>query len=587
MIKVNDAILNGNAVKRVFPGSTASQLNHYVHASLEDDKSNTVIICAGSNNFTKKKQNAEDITKEIISIVETCCSGGVKTIFISSLTCRPSYQREINKLLMYYAGIYNYTNIDNSCIRNEHLWKDGLHLNKEGISILAENYITHLDKPFLLPYVKIWDWPNMRDSSTHPYARTDYQGDDYLQINVSYFSFSLFCMIISICTSLIIIATNIEKPTHKNEDEYEGCELDQLRHLRINNPKKVTMGHLNINSLPNKLGIMDMVANDLDIFLISETRIDSSFHDAQFLYKGFSRPYRKDRTLGGGGGGGLLMYVNEIIPSRALHEHSIPDHIEILCVEINLRKQKWVLLGIIFFFDHLSRVVDFYSTTFDRVVISGDFNSEPADEHVGSLFASYDLHDLVKAKTCFKGPPKYYDIILTNRKHTFQNTLALISGFSDFHKMTVTVLKTEFVKADPIQINYRDYNKFNPFIFKKDLKTRLNIDGSSNGNYSRFQNILREVLDYHAPIKKKYNRANNSSFMTKNLRKMIMNRFRCKNTYFKNKTVENWEKYRKLRNDCFKLTKKVKREYFQNLNIKSINDNKTFWKTVRTKERLF
>ena len=76
--------------------------------------------------------------------------------------------------------------------------------------------------------------------------------------------------------------------------------------------------------------------------------------------------------------------------------------------------------------------------------------------------------------------------------------------------MTVTVLKTEFVKADPIQINYRDYKKFNPFIFNEDLKTRLNIDGSSNSNYSRFQNILREVLDYHAPIKKKYNRANNS-----------------------------------------------------------------------------
>ena len=182
----------------------------------------------------------------------------------------------------------------------------------------------------------------MSDSSTHPYARTDYQGDDYLQINVSYFSFSLFCIIISICISLSIIATNIEKPAHKNEDEYEGCELDQLRHLRINNPKKVTMGHLNINSLPNKLGIMDMVANDLGIFLISKTKIDCSFPDAQFLYKGFSNPYRKDRTLGERG---LLMYVNENILSRTLHEHSMPDDIEILCVEIILRKQKWVLLG--------------------------------------------------------------------------------------------------------------------------------------------------------------------------------------------------------------------------------------------------
>ena len=59
-----------------------------------------------------------------------------------------------------------------------------------------------------------------------------------------------------------------------------------------------------------------------------------------------------------------------------------------------------------------------------------------------------------------------------------------------------------------------------------------------------------------------------------------MNRSRFKNSYFKNKTVENWEKYRKLRNEVVKLTKKVKKEYLENLNLKFVNDNKTFWKTV-------
>ena len=62
---------------------------------------------------------------------------------------------------------------------------------------------------------------------------------------------------------------------------------------------------------------------------------------------------------------------------------------------------------------------------------------------------------------------------------------------------------------------------------------------------------------------------------------MIMSRSRHKNAYFKNKTVENWEKYRKLRNDCVKLTNKAKKDYFGNLNINSVNDNKTFWKTVK------
>ena len=364
--------------------------------------------------------------------------------------------------------------------------------------------------------------------------------------------------------------------------------LDQLTELRISNPKKVTLGHLNINSIPKKFdGIMDIVGKKLDIFLISETKIDPSFPDAQFFYDGYSIPYRKDRSLGGGGG--LLMYVNENIPSRKLNEHILPIDIEIMCVEVNLRKQKWILVGIYrppnmnesYFLGHLSRVIDLYSKTYDRILIMGDFNSEPCDEPIETFCDGYNLYNLVKEKTCFKGVPKCYDLILTNCKHNFQNTSAVTTGFSDFHKMTITVLKTEFVKADPITINYRNYQNYNSSEFNKDLRYELNSNPCSNENYNNFQNILSEVLDRHAPIKKKYLRANNSPFMTKQLRKMIMSRSRCKNRYFRNKTIENWERYRKLRNDCVKLTKKVKREYFENLDINSVKDNKTFWKTVK------
>ena len=146
--------------------------------------------------------------------------------------------------------------------------------------------------------------------------------------------------------------------------------------------------------------------------------------------------------------------------------------------------------------------------------------------------------------------------------------------------MTLTVLKTEFLKADPIQINYRNYKNYSHLEFSNELRSKLNNDVTSNSNYNNFQSILCQVLEKYAPVKKKYLRANNSPFMTKQLRKMIMNRSRCKNAYFKNKTLENWEKYRKLRNECVKLTRKVKREYFENININSVNDNKTFWKTV-------
>ena len=94
--------------------------------------------------------------------------------------------------------------------------------------------------------------------------------------------------------------------------------------------------------------------------------------------------------------------------------------------------------------------------------------------------------------------------MLTNYKQNFQNILVVTTGFLDFHKMTVIVLNTEFVKSDPIQINYRDYNNYNSVNFNEDLWNSLNSDISFSKDYSKFQNVLCEVLN-------KYLRANNSS----------------------------------------------------------------------------
>ena len=125
---------------------------------------------------------------------------------------------------------------------------------------------------------------------------------------------------------------------HNTDIDGERCASDIMREIRRSNPRKITVGHLNINSIPNKFdGIMIMVEGNLDIFLISETKINNSFPDAQFFHEGYSHPHRGDRCLGGGG---LLMYVNDDIPSRLLKSHETPDDIEILCVEINLKKTK-------------------------------------------------------------------------------------------------------------------------------------------------------------------------------------------------------------------------------------------------------
>ena len=68
--------------------------------------------------------------------------------------------------------------------------------------------------------------------------------------------------------------------------------------------------------------------------------------------------------------------------------------------------------------------------------------------------------------------------------------------------MTLTVLKSEYVKTDPLQINYRDYKEFNVTSFNEDLENAINDQTDISTNYHSFQTIFKYVLDTHAPTTK-------------------------------------------------------------------------------------
>ena len=58
--------------------------------------------------------------------------------------------------------------------------------------------------------------------------------------------------------------------------------------------------------------------------------------------------------------------------------------------------------------------------------------------------------NLIKDNACFKNPdkPSCIDLIITNGPKCFQNSVTLETGLSDFHKMTLTVIKSILQKKD-------------------------------------------------------------------------------------------------------------------------------------------
>ena len=132
-------------------------------------------------------------------------------------------------------------------------------------------------------------------------------------------------------------------------------------------------------------------------------------------------------------------------------------------------------------------------------------------------------------------------------------------------------------KCKPRIITYRFYKNYDNNVFRSEIQTFYSLNETDLG-------LLKESIFYifnkHTPIRKKYLRANEAPFMTKEVHNAIMKRSRYRKKFLKDKSQTSRENYKIQRNLCKKLLRKTKKSYFDSLNTKNITDNRTFWKTV-------
>ena len=115
---------------------------------------------------------------------------------------------------------------------------------------------------------------------------------------------------------------------------------------------------------------------------------------------------------------------------------------------------------------------------------------------------------MINKPTCYKNPdkPTCINLILTNSFGSFQNFCVIETGYSDFHKMIVTVMNTSYRKIEPRVTNYRDYKSFSNEGFRESLLEDFKGKLSENfdKNFSNPINTCNTVLDKKLPKKKKY-----------------------------------------------------------------------------------
>ena len=119
-------------------------------------------------------------------------------------------------------------------------------------------------------------------------------------------------------------------------------EIMALKELKMNHYCNPLLAHLNTNSLRYKIidlrELLDYT--DIDFISISETKLDNFFPSVQFHTDSYFL-FQWDRNKYGGG---LAAFVKSGLLPKCINELE-SEKIEILAVEININKRKWIILN--------------------------------------------------------------------------------------------------------------------------------------------------------------------------------------------------------------------------------------------------
>ena len=177
----------------------------------------------------------------------------------------------------------------------------------------------------------------------------------------------------------------------------------------------------------------------------------------------------------------------------------------------------------------------------------------------------YNCQNIIKDKSCFNNPhnPSCVDLFLTNRTKSFQNSTVIETGLSDFHIMSLTVMKLILKKHGPKIVRYRNYRNFDNKIFINEVKNSVEQENQTLefGSFKKTDNILQK----HAPLKKLYVRANQAPFIDKNMNKHIMKRSHLRNKFLNTKSDIDRKAYNTQRNLCVSLIRQAKKQFLATL----------------------
>ena len=92
--------------------------------------------------------------------------------------------------------------------------------------------------------------------------------------------------------------------------------------------------------------------------------------------------------------------------------------------------------------------------------------------------------------------------------------MTIEKGLSDFHKMSLDIIKVFYKRQPPNIVTYRNYKNFNDEVFVNDLNNYF-TEKAEFLSFNSFNRTIDKALEKFTPLKKRYVRANQAPFMIK------------------------------------------------------------------------
>lgn len=353
------------------------------------------------------------------------------------------------------------------------------------------------------------------------------------------------------------------------------------------------IAHLNIRSVFTGFNNFAVLVREqqFDVVLVTETWLSPNILDEIVALPGYTF-LRKDRT---GRGGGVGVYVRQNLKVEILNFNiQVSDSFEFLVVKIKLPSRN-LAIAVIYrppntnvnnFVNDIDNILSLTYSEFDDLIFMGDFNINffNLQNPILHCFESYGFVQILNEPTRITNRTStLIDPILVSNSESVTSSGTLSCEEISDHHLVYANFKFNFFKPRPKIVSYRCFKNFILNDFLVDLQnlefykivTEKNIDNK----ILIFNNLLLTIFDRHAPFKESKVTKPKARWLNDDIRRLKKLRGKALSAYKRTRSEENWNEYKRLRNQTLSMIRLAKKTHLQQVCTEN-NPRKT-WTTLR------